>query len=407
MRAAGAGCRRLTRRGLAQVTERLHREAAPTRRQRFYEAAAAVDDAHPILSRRPAAARALRLPARPSAAPRAGPRAAALVPRLARQAAHAGRRGTRADQRGRAVPHGAAAGGRARHGRRAHAGAADGGRRDRRRARGRVHRLAAARRHRQRQDRSVSARHRRHAARMPARWCWCRRSRSPIRSSSGCARASATRWPSCTASSRVGERWDEWRRIARGAARIVVGARSAVFAPLRRLGLIVVDEEHDAAYKQADGVHYHGRDVAVMRAKLAGCPIVLGSATPSMESLVERPRRPLPIARAAGARRRPAAAAGAARRPARACGRAAAGADARAERGAGSEPRRRRPEPPVPQPARLRQLPPVPRLRRAADVPELQRRAHRSSPLARRCAATTATTPFRRRRPAPSAARRR
>jgi primosomal protein N' (replication factor Y) len=83
----------------------------------------------------------------------------------------------------------------------------------------------------------------------------------------------------------VGERWDEWRRIARGEARIVVGARSAVFAPLRRLGLIIVDEEHDGSYKQADGVHYHGRDVAVMRAKLAGCAIVLGSATPSMESL--------------------------------------------------------------------------------------------------------------------------
>jgi primosomal protein N' (replication factor Y) len=109
----------------------------------------------------------------------------------------------------------------------------------------------------------------------------------------------------------IGERWDEWRRIARGEARIVIGARSAVFAPLRDLGLIVVDEEHDAAYKQADGVHYHGRDVAVMRAKLAGCPLVLGSATPSMESyanaqwgryrLLELPERvaarPLPAVR--------------------------------------------------------------------------------------------------------------
>jgi primosomal protein N' (replication factor Y) len=105
-----------------------------------------------------------------------------------------------------------------------------------------------------------------------------------------------------------GERWDQWRRIARGEAPIVIGARSAVFAPLEKLGLIVVDEEHDAAYKQADGVHYHGRDVAVMRAKLEGCPLILGSATPSMESyanaqggryrLVELPERvasrPLP-----------------------------------------------------------------------------------------------------------------
>ncbi len=82
----------------------------------------------------------------------------------------------------------------------------------------------------------------------------------------------------------VGERWDEWRRIARGEAPIVVGARSAVFAPLPRLGLIVVDEEHDSSYKQEDGVRHHGRDVAVVRARLARCPIVLGSATPSMES---------------------------------------------------------------------------------------------------------------------------
>ncbi|HUI26134.1 MAG TPA: primosomal protein N' [Candidatus Kryptonia bacterium] len=82
----------------------------------------------------------------------------------------------------------------------------------------------------------------------------------------------------------VGERWDEWRRIARGEAPIVVGARSAVFAPLPRLGLIVVDEEHDSSYKQDEGVRHHGRDVAVVRARIAQCPIVLGSATPSMES---------------------------------------------------------------------------------------------------------------------------
>jgi primosomal protein N' (replication factor Y) len=83
---------------------------------------------------------------------------------------------------------------------------------------------------------------------------------------------------------RAGERWDEWRRLRRGEARIAVGARSAVLAPLDALRLIVVDEEHDGAYKQDDGVRYHGRDVAVMRAQRAGCPIVLGSATPSIES---------------------------------------------------------------------------------------------------------------------------
>jgi primosomal protein N' (replication factor Y) len=81
-----------------------------------------------------------------------------------------------------------------------------------------------------------------------------------------------------------GERWDEWRRIGRGEVGIVVGARSAVFAPLQHLGLIVVDEEHDPSYKQDDGIRYNGRDVAIMRAKLAGCPALLGSATPAMET---------------------------------------------------------------------------------------------------------------------------
>jgi primosomal protein N' (replication factor Y) len=82
----------------------------------------------------------------------------------------------------------------------------------------------------------------------------------------------------------AGERWDEWRRISRGHARVAIGARSAVLAPLLKLGLIIVDEEHDPSYKQGDGVRYHARDVAVLRAREAGCPIVLGTATPSMES---------------------------------------------------------------------------------------------------------------------------
>jgi primosomal protein N' (replication factor Y) (superfamily II helicase) len=81
-----------------------------------------------------------------------------------------------------------------------------------------------------------------------------------------------------------GERWDEWHKIARGEVAIAVGARSAVFAPLPRLGLIVVDEEHDSAYKQEDGIRYNGRDVAVVRARLTGCPVLLGSATPAMET---------------------------------------------------------------------------------------------------------------------------
>ncbi|MGE5592170.1 MAG: primosomal protein N' [Betaproteobacteria bacterium] len=82
----------------------------------------------------------------------------------------------------------------------------------------------------------------------------------------------------------AGERYDEWRRAERGEARIVVGARSAVFAPVRDLGLIVVDEEHENSYKQEESPRYHAREVARERARAAGCVCVLGSATPSVES---------------------------------------------------------------------------------------------------------------------------
>ena len=81
-----------------------------------------------------------------------------------------------------------------------------------------------------------------------------------------------------------GERYDQWHRIRRGDVDVVVGTRSAVFAPLPDLGLIVVDEEHDGSYKQEESPRYHGRDVAVVRARMAGALAVLGSATPSMES---------------------------------------------------------------------------------------------------------------------------
>jgi primosomal protein N' (replication factor Y) len=81
-----------------------------------------------------------------------------------------------------------------------------------------------------------------------------------------------------------GERHDQWHRIRRGDVDVVIGTRSAIFAPLATPGLIIVDEEHDTSYKQEEAPRYHGRDVAVMRGKFAGALVVLGSATPSMES---------------------------------------------------------------------------------------------------------------------------
>jgi len=73
-----------------------------------------------------------------------------------------------------------------------------------------------------------------------------------------------------------------WRMVAQNGAQLVVGARSALFLPFRNLSLIIVDEEHDSSYKQEDGVIYHARDMAVLRASIAGAHVILASATPSL-----------------------------------------------------------------------------------------------------------------------------
>lgn len=82
-----------------------------------------------------------------------------------------------------------------------------------------------------------------------------------------------------------GERYDEWRRIRRGLARIVIGARSAIFAPLDNIGIIIVDEEHEASFKQSDGLRYNARDLALVRGRMAQAAVVLGSATPSVATI--------------------------------------------------------------------------------------------------------------------------
>src|SRR5207302_4677729 len=81
-----------------------------------------------------------------------------------------------------------------------------------------------------------------------------------------------------------GERFDEWSRLRRGKAQVVLGTRSAVFAPVKRLGLIVVDEEHDTSYRQEESPFYNARDTALVRAQKESAVVVLGSATPSLES---------------------------------------------------------------------------------------------------------------------------
>src|SRR5690625_3187174 len=82
----------------------------------------------------------------------------------------------------------------------------------------------------------------------------------------------------------VGERYDEWLKIQRKEVKVVVGARSAIFAPFKNLGIIIIDEEHETTYKQEESPRYHARDIAIKRAEINDCPVILGSATPTLES---------------------------------------------------------------------------------------------------------------------------
>src|SRR5699024_5894843 len=82
----------------------------------------------------------------------------------------------------------------------------------------------------------------------------------------------------------IGEKYDEWRKVLRKEVQVVVGARSAIFAPFENLGIIIIDEEHETTYKQEETPRYHARDVAIKRGEYNHCPVVLGSATPTLES---------------------------------------------------------------------------------------------------------------------------
>ena len=194
-----------------------------------------------------------------------------------------------------------------------------------------------------------------------------------------------------------------WAAVAANEVSVVVGARSALFLPYADLGLIVVDEEHDPAYKQEDGAHYHARDMAVVRGSIAKIPVVLASATPSVESEVNARRgryrhmhlperfggAHLPQVEAIDMRaRRPAA------RPFHFAAARRSGADHAGERRTGAA---------VPQSPRLCAADTLPRLRLSPAMPELRCLAGRSSFQASGWSAITAASPCRRRRNARTA----
>ncbi len=92
-----------------------------------------------------------------------------------------------------------------------------------------------------------------------------------------------------------GTKWSEWTKILNGERRIIIGARSAIFAPIKDLKIIIVDEEHESSYKQAEGLRYNARDLALIRGKNRNCPVILGSATPSFESILNAQKQSLQI----------------------------------------------------------------------------------------------------------------
>ena len=181
------------------------------------------------------------------------------------------------------------------------------------------------------------------------------------------------------------ERRDERERIARGEARVVVGARSAIFAPMRDVGLICVDEEHDPSYKQESDPRYDARTVAAKRAALEGAAVVYGSATPRPESWAALER--LELRERIGGEAAP----GEDRRPA---ARGRLPALRAAARRAGRDRGARRQGDPAPQPPRDRAGPALPRLRDDLPLPGLRRLA-RAPPRRDDCAATIAATPSR------------